>query len=493
MSIADPMSPPVAAPTVSDSHAEPQAESVNVSSVLERLKQIPVFAAAEEAGLLSLGEVQLMHMKAGERITQNSDRRSFIVVLEGEVTVEKPEIASSIPIAFKAGESFGEIPILSNKRFRYLCTAVQASLILLFTEDRFWQMMFACPHVREEILGNMARRLESYQAMELRREKLSSLGALAAGLMHELKNPGAAAIRAASQMRENLVRLQQLTLKLSRTRPTPEQMECLSQLQQRALKAVCCRPMSSLEQSDAEEALQEQLDKAGVENGWRVASTLVSMGMNSKELDCVSSEFSGEELSDSLNWLESLISSVQLVGTIEESLGRVRDLIMAVKHYSYEDEASESVVDIHESIQSTLLILGHKLRQKSLTMERDFSGDLPRVHLRAGGLNQVWTNLLDNAIDASPEGGSLSIRTWHEKETVYVAIEDHGSGISAADAQHVFEPFFTTKPVGEGTGLGLDIVHRILDIKLGGTIRFDSVPGRTVFTVGLPVAWNKNP
>ncbi len=466
--------------------AKPVTETVNVSSQLERLQHVKVFAGAEDGGLLCLGEVEILHMQPGQLIWQEGELRSFVVVLEGRVKLQAPA-NRMIPIVLNQYESFGEIPILANKKIRYTVTAVESAELIRFSEEKFWKLMFACPSFRKEVLGNMALRLEAYQAQEVRREKLSSLGALAAGLMHELKNPGSAAIRAASQMRENLVRLQHLTLKLSQTKHSDEQTHCLMELQKMALGAVCCKAMSSLEQSDAEEAMEQQLEKAGVENGWKVASTLISMGMTSQDLGCASVAFNGEDLSVSLNWLESLVSSVQLVGTIEESLGRVRDLIMAVKQYSYEDESLEQLVDVHESIQSTLLIMGHKLRSKSLTMEREFGADMPRVHLRGSGLNQVWTNLLDNAIDASPEGAALKVQTWHDNDSVYVAIEDHGSGITSSDAQRVFEPFFTTKAVGEGTGLGLDIVHRILTLKLGGAIRFDSVPGRTVFTVKLPI------
>lgn len=467
---------------------EPVCEVVAVETLLERLRQIHVFAGAEDSGLLCLGEIEILHMQPGQVISQEGENRNFMAVLEGRLKLQAP-VTRMIPIVFERNESFGETPILANKKVRYTLTALEAADLLRFSEQKFWKLMFACPTFRKEVLGNLALRLEAYQAQEVRREKLSSLGALAAGLMHELKNPGTAAIRAASQMRENLVRLQQLTLKLSQLEHSKVQTDCLTELQQMALGAVCCKAMSSLEQSDAEETMEQQLEVAGVENSWRVASTLISMGMTAEDLDCVRSAFNGEQLSDSLNWLESLVSSVQLVGTIEESLGRVRDLIMAVKHYSYEDESSEQVVDIHDSIQSTLLILGHKLRSKNLTMERDFGKNLPPVHLRGGGLNQVWTNLLDNAIDASPEGAVVIVKTWQEDGSVHVSIEDHGTGIAPSDAQHIFEPFFTTKAVGEGTGLGLDIVHRILGLKLGGSVKFDSVPGKTVFTVSLPIEW----
>jgi signal transduction histidine kinase len=469
-----------------------QVESVDASSLVNQLRDVSVFAGADMAGLGTLGNLELLRMAAGESVVQAGDKRGFYVLLEGAVKIQ-PEAKKIVPLVYHQGDTFGEIAILANKKWAYTCTATEPALLVRFDEDKFWKLMFACPSVRAQVLGNMAMRLESYQAQEMHREKLTSLGTMAAGLMHELKNPGTAAIRAASQMRENLGRVQKLSLKLSRTRPSSEQIECLSHLQELALGAVCSRAMGSLEQADAEQEMEEKLEAAGVENGWRLAPTLVSMGMTSEELECAKAVFSGEELSDSLNWLESLMSSMQLVGTIEESLGRVHDLIMAVKHYSYEDEASQQTIDVHKSLHSTMVILGHKLRQKQITLEKDFAANLPQIHLRAGGLNQVWTNLLDNAIDASPEGGVIKLRTSQEGEFIQVSIEDHGPGISPENAARVFEPFFTTKPVGIGSGLGLDIVHRILSMKLGGTVKFDSAPGRTVFTVRLPMDWNAEP
>ena len=475
-------------PFVTKPWAEYRLEKINASAIASRLQELSVFADASLADLEKLGELEMMRMEVGEVAQQTVENRGFFALLEGKVKVYAPN-ANMVPLLYHAGETFGEIPILANKKPMYTSTALEPSLVVRFSEEKFWKLMFACPTVRGQILGNMARRLETYQAQEMQREKLTSLGTLSAGLMHELKNPGTAAIRAASQMREKLQRLQQLSLKFSRKPKNADQMECLGHLQEMALGAKCCRPMGSLEQADAEQEMEEQLSASGVENSWQLAPTLVSMSMTSHDLECAKAVFSGEELSDSLTWVVSLMSSMQLVGTIEESLGRVHDLIMAVKHYSYEDESAQPSVDVHASLQSTLLILNHKLRQKQITVEREFAPGLPKLHLRGGGLHQVWTNLIDNAIDASPDGSVIVVKTAQDGDFLEVSIEDHGSGITAENAPRVFEPFFTTKEVGVGSGLGLDIVHRILAMKLGGTVAFNSVPGRTVFTVRLPIDW----
>ena len=463
-------------------------EKINASAVGARLQQMSVFAEASLVELEKLGELELMHMDTGEVAEQTVDNRGFFALIEGKMKIQAPN-TKMVPLVYHAGETFGEIPILANKKPTHTATALEPSLVVRFSEEKFWKLMFACPTVRGQILGNMARRLETYQAQEMQREKLTSLGTLSAGLMHELKNPGTAAIRAASQMREKLQNLQSLSLKFSKRPKNPDQMECLGRLQEMAFGAHCCRPMGSLEQADAEQAMEEQLEAYGVQNGWQLAPTLVSMSITAQDLECAKAVFSGEELSDSLNWMVSLMSSMQLVGTIEESLGRVHDLIMAVKHYSYEDESAQPSVDIHASLQSTLLILNHKLRQKQITVERDFAPNLPQLHLRGGGLHQVWTNLIDNAIDASPEESVIRIKTAQEGDALVVSIEDHGTGIAPDYAGRVFEPFFTTKEVGVGSGLGLDIVHRILAVKLGGTVSFTSKPGLTIFTVTLPIDW----
>jgi signal transduction histidine kinase len=253
--------------------------------------------------------------------------------------------------------------------------------------------------------------------------------------------------------------------------------------------------MNSLDQSDAEEALAEWMESASIENAWKMAPTLVSIGMNARELERVRKDFDGPILSDALSWLEALASSMQLVGTIEESIGRVTDLVHAVKMYAYEGKGQKQKIDINDSIHATLVILGHKLREKEIVLEKSFAPDLPLLQTDCSGLNQIWTNLLDNSIDAVPQHGQISVKTWAEKRNgkpgeaphidLCISVSDNGSGIPLESQPQIFDPFYTTKPVGVGTGIGLGIVQRIVQ-QYGGVIRFSSQPGDTEFVVRLP-------
>jgi len=217
-----------------------------------------------------------------------------------------------------------------------------------------------------------------------------------------------------------------------------------------------------------------------------MAPTLTAVGWDREDIECARSAFPAELFSDALNWLTSLISSVQLVGTIEESIARVTDLVIAVKKYAYDDKNREREIDVPESIQSTLTILAHKFRHKQISIEKRFAPEMPTIKTTGTGLSQVWTNILDNAIDASPEGSRIVIRTWTENGRACVGIADQGTGIAPENRDQIFEPFFTTKPAGIGTGLGLDIAHRIVVGQFGGTITFTSEPGNTEFVVTVP-------
>jgi signal transduction histidine kinase len=476
---------------MTDVQLSSRVEQVEAASLIAQLQKVPVFAGVSFEGLSCLGTVELIHADAGADLYEiNHARRGFWIVLEGEVRLQKPTKDGELMMigTLTAGETGGEVPLLAGKDSEIYITVLKACTVVYLREELFWKLMFACPQVRMGVLGNMARRLQVFQSQELHREKLISLGTMAAGLMHELNNPGAAARRAASQMRENLSRLQQISLRMcGGDVMTQGQTDCLRVLQEQALKPQKMNAMSSLDQADAEDELASWLEDHGIENSWKLAATLSGIGFDAQALECAQHEFPGNTLSDPLNWMEALISSVQLVGTIEESVSRVTDLVGAVKKYAYEDKPQRHQLDVHDSIQSTLVILGHKFRQKELNVEKQFAPTLPAISTCGVGLSQVWTNLLDNAIDASPQKGTVRVRTWVSGESVCVAIGDDGPGIPEENKKLIFEPFFTTKPTGQGTGLGLDIVRHIVVDKFGGEIQLDTVPGKTEFTIKLPV------
>ncbi len=467
-----------------------RVEKKDARDLYQYLLHIPIFAQLRPEDVACLEELEVVDADAGaELVHRDDDHRAYWAVVSGEVCGEKIEADGSRMLMgiLGPGETFGEVPLLAGRAPRIICTATKPSRLIRLNEDTFWKLMFRCPEVRRSVLGSMAERLQAYQAQAVHREKLISLGMAAAGLMHELNNPGAAAKRAASQMRENLGRLQTLSLSFCSDAPTPMQLECIRALQDQALTSVRPQAVSTLEEADAEEALVQWLEDAGVENAWKIAPTFTTSGLSSASLECARSAFEPRKFSDALNWLDSLVSSVQLLGTIEESISRVSELVMAVKKYARQDQPVVHEVDLHDSIQGALTILAHKFRHKELRIDKDFSATQAKLTTRGTGLSQVWTNLLDNAIDVSPQKGVITVRTWNDGEKVCVGVADHGGGIPEKHWSEVFEPFFTTKPAGEGTGLGLDIAHRIVAQKFRGEIDFKSSPEGTEFFVRLPL------
>jgi signal transduction histidine kinase len=452
------------------------------------------------ADAFNISVVDRVKAKAGAILMEPGKGTLYYwLVLDGECRADRmePDGSYSTVGTAQAGEAFGETPFLTGKTHSmFLVTAVRDSELLRFTADQFWALMACCPEARKVVLADMATRLQAYQAEALHREKLVSLGTLAAGLMHELHNPGSAAKRAASQLRENLLKLQHLSLRSASKPKTPDQMQCMHNLLQHAMKGCHASALSSLEQADAEEKLAEWLQDAGVENAFTIAPSLVEIGFEQEELKCAREYFDASSFSDALNWLEALVSSVSLVCAIEESISRVSDLAMAVKKFAYDDRSPVKELDVHDSLQSTITILGHKLRMKQIAVEKKFEATPSVIQTRGSALSQVWTNLIDNAADASPAQGQIEIDTWTEASNgngsdpgwLAVSITDHGPGIPADVLPRIFEAFFTTKPQGSGTGLGLEIVHRIVTQKFGGKIDVESKPGNTRFVVKLPLS-----
>jgi signal transduction histidine kinase len=480
-----------------------EIESVPLREVAEALRPTRPFAETDVFALTGVDRVERIRAKAGSVLAEPGQRlRRYLVVLDGEIRTERPEPDGSRTVMGVAttGEGFGETPLLMGKtEGTFFLIATRDSLLVSFTDENFWALLACCPAARKVVLANMEQRLQAYQVEEFHREKLVSLGTLAAGLMHELHNPGSAAKRAASQLRGNLLRLQDLSLRSMRKPKTHVQLECMHSLLDHAVRGCHAPALSTLEQSDAEEALSEWLQSAGVENAFTIGPALVAIGFDPRQLACAKDTFEADSFSDALNWLEALVSSVSLVCAIEESITRISDLVMAVKKFAYDERSQAKELDVHESLQSTLTILGHKLRIKSIAVEKRFAAAPSTIRTRGYSLSQVWTNLIDNAADASPRNAQIEIATWTEPGPgpsslpsagpawLGVSIADHGDGIAPEVLPHIFDAFFTTKPQGSGTGLGLEIVHRIVTKKFGGTIQVESQPGNTRFIVRLPI------
>ena len=460
---------------------------------LAALHNVPILQSLDDQTIHCLDGAAERWLEHGETLIRQGEKSNdFFILLEGSIRIHftSAEGHEQTVWVMPAGSSFGEVPLLAGIPATASLRAEEHCHLLQLSEEHFWRLMTECPGVRKAILGNMAMRLAKSQQTTFQQEKMAALGTLAAGLMHELNNPGAAARRASTQLRENLMRMHRLTAKFSRIQLTAEQKDCLYDLQEFALAPRPVVAMGALDQADAEQALADWMESANIEDAWKLAPTLVSIGVDIPRLDCARTSFTPEVFSDTINWLEALVSSMQLVGTIEESIGRVTELVGAVKSYAYEGRGQKQSIDVNRSIIATLIIVGHKLREKQVVLQKSLEKDLPILQTDCQGINQIWTNLLDNAIDAVPTGGHIGIKTWSEKREnggtdLCIMVKDDGSGIPAEVQPHIFDTFYTTKPVGIGTGLGLGIVHRIVE-QFGGTIRFTSMPGETEFVVRLP-------
>ena len=329
-----------------------------------------------------------------------------------------------------------------------------------------------------------------HQEMMLRQsEKLATLGKLSAGMAHELNNPAAAAQRGAVQLGETISALQQTHLRLGELQLEAKQLEKLLELD-RLAQEKANRPvdLDALTRGDRESDLDAWLGEGGVENAWEIASNLVSLGYDRDALASLLAEFTLTQFMIVLRWLNCTYIVYSLLEEIRQGSNRISEIVKALKAYSYMDQAPVQSVDIHEGLDNTLVVLRSKLKP-GITVRRQYDPGLPKIQAYWSELNQVWTNLIDNAIDAMHGEGEITLRTRQDGPWVVVEVIDHGPGIPQAIQGKLFDPFFTTKPPGKGTGLGLSITHSIVVEKHHGRIDIHSQPGQTIFEVSLPLGF----
>ncbi|MEU2160129.1 ATP-binding protein [Streptomyces sp. NPDC019208] len=319
------------------------------------------------------------------------------------------------------------------------------------------------------------------------RERLVALGSLTAGLTHELNNPAAAAVRATDTLRDRVTRMRHKLALIADGRVDGKRLHELVEMQDAAVqRARTARQLTAIEAADAEDELGDWLDAAGVENAWDIAPTFVAGGIDADWLAEATAELSGENRRAAVGWLNYTVDTEMLMGEIEDAVRRVSGLVDAARQYSQLDRAAQQPVDVHELLDATLVMLKAKI-PAGVRVVKEYAEGMPLVPAYGAELNQVWTNLIDNALAAMGGDGTLTLATWHEDDHAYVEVRDTGTGIDPEIRPRIFEPFFSTKPVGEGTGLGLDISYRIVVNKHGGDIRVASHPGDTRFRVCLPV------
>ena len=457
------------------------------------LRTIDVFAdlAAEDLNWLA-ERMEEVRYRAGEIYGRTGDPVDYLVVLlEGELQVERHDAPGSPVIIVNAGHVTGLLPFSRLANFRGVARASLPSRGLRLHKQHFPDMLHRIPLLGQRLVALMSDRIREITRLETQQEKLMALGKLSAGLAHELNNPAAAARRAAQTLREAMENVRNVSMKLLQYPVTDKQRETLLQFEVGLVKTVqdtsarAAAGRDPLEVSDREDEITAFLEQHHVEESWKVAPLLAEVGVTRKKLDALAAEVGDQLLNNGLRRVSALITIFGLIQEIDNSTRRISDLVTAIKRYSYMDQAPMQEVDLHDDLENTLKIFAHRLKN-GVAVNREYDPDLPRICAFGSELNQVWTNIIDNAIDAMHGKGELRVRTARDLDCAVVEIGDNGPGIPREIQSRIYEPFFTTKKVGEGTGLGLDTAARIVR-RHHGSIEVKSQPGDTRFRVRLPI------
>ena len=442
--------------------------------------------------LVEHGRVE--HRREGDHIlTEGEPAMDFVVLLSGTITLTRKmhgddlEITRTDQRGVYAGATVSFMGERANQKYTASLRAVTDVELFILPADTFATSMREWFPMAVHLLEGIFLGFQRSQTIIGERERLLALGSLSAGLTHELNNPAAAAVRATAALRERIAGMRHKLAMLAGGAIDPVALPGLVKLQEEAVERVAKAPkLGPIEASDAEDEIGDWLDEHGVSNGWDLAPTLVAGGLDADWLARAMEKCPGTATDGAVRWLAYTVETEMLMNEIEDATTRVSTLVGAAKQYSQMDRAPFQVVDVHELLDSTVVMLARKIGDK-IKVVKEYDRSLPPLPAFAAELNQVWTNLIDNAVQAMAREGTLTIRTYREDDCAVIGIGDTGPGVPNEIVGRIFEPFFTTKPVGEGTGLGLDISWRIVVKKHHGDIRVQSRPGDTWFLVRLPL------
>ena len=453
--------------------------------LLEKLRKVQVFEDQPREELLwFISQCQERRAAPGDVIMREGVLPDFMMImLEGEMRARSEHGSPDGPVfTISTGDVTGMLPFSRLKVIPVTGRAILASHFLWFPVTQFPELFKRLPELVRRLVGLLTDRVRSVTRTEQQHEKLAALGKLSAGLAHELNNPSAAARRSAAALRDCLARLREAARS---TEIGPEDCGLLAQREEEIRSNL--KPAQFKDEFarvEREEAIQSWLESHNVADGWKLSPSLAEAGLTDAQLESFAAA-AGASLGPELTRFATLLEMERIAEELEHSSARISDLIKAIKEYSYMDQGPMQEVDIERGLETTLTIMNHKLKH-GITVVREYAPNLPKVMASGSELNQVWTNLIDNAADAMNSNGKLTIRTARENDFVLVEFADNGAGIPPDAMPRIFDPFFTTKGVGEGTGLGLDVVSRIIK-NVGGHVNVTSVPGDTRFQVRIPI------
>jgi signal transduction histidine kinase len=453
----------------------------------ELLHRIPAFDGLPDDQIAwFLSQSKELHLNQGDSYArQGEPADAMFVLLEGEFQWRGELAGESFVLEIHAGEITGILPFSRMKQFTLSGRAMTEARVLRFPAALFPQLVQKMPELATRLVGLMSDRIREATRFEQQRDRLAALGKLSAGLAHELNNPASAAKRAASQLRDILKRVRDASHELGRRDLTAAQKSEIEKLES-SLIQLDGPPPDALTISDLEEQIDSLLRSHGQPDLWQLASDLAHKNFKPAALEHLFAALDADTARAALVRISASLEIADLLHQIESSTSRISELVGAIKEYTFMDQSPVQNVDIVKTLETTLTILNHKLK-RGVTVQRDYQKIPLLVNSFGSELNQIWTNIIDNAIDAMGGKGELRVRTHREDDCVVVEIGDNGPGISPVVRPHIFEPFFTTKAVGQGTGLGLDTVQRIVR-KHRGNIQVHSKPGDTRFQVRLPLS-----